>query len=152
MGRISITSSTTAGLLHDQLAELGASLMVETLGNSSVPCTDQPIEGVTFARKIEKAEAHIDFSKNAAEVRNHIHGLSPFPGAWANIQGARVKVLTCEVVDQRGEPSVALDDQLTVACGSQAIRLLNLQREGKGMIDATTFLRGFPVPKGTRLT
>jgi len=151
-GRVTITPSTTAGLLHDQLAELGASLMVATLTNSSIPCTEQPSEGVTYAKKIEKAEARIDFSKNAAEVRNHIHGLSPFPGAWADIQGTRIKVLTCEVIDQRGVAGVALDDQLTVACGGQAVRLLNLQREGKGVMDAATFLRGFPVPKGARLT
>jgi methionyl-tRNA formyltransferase len=151
-GRVAISLSTTAGLLHDQLAELGASLMVETLTNSSAPCAEQSIDGVTYAKKIEKAEAHIDFSKPAMQVRNHIHGLSPFPGAWANIQGARVKVLTCEVIDQKGEQSIALDDQLTVACGSQAVRLLTLQREGKGTMDAATFLRGFPVPKGTRLS
>jgi methionyl-tRNA formyltransferase len=152
MRRISITSSTTAGLLHDQLAELGAALMVETLANLSVPCTEQSSESVTYARKIEKTEARIDFEKSAVDVRNHIHGLSPIPGAWANIQGARAKVLTCEVIDQRGDAGVALDDQLTVACGSQAIRLLTLQREGRGVMDAATFLRGFPVPKGTRLT
>jgi methionyl-tRNA formyltransferase len=151
-GRIAITPSTTAGLLQDQLAELGASLMVETLANSSVPCTEQSSEGVTYAKKIEKAEAHIDFSKSAADVRNHIHGLSPFPGAWVSIQDSRVKVLVCETVDQSGMKGVALDDQLTIACGSQAIRLLSLQREGKGTMDAATFLRGFPVAKGTRLT
>jgi methionyl-tRNA formyltransferase len=151
-GRVAITPSTTAGLLHDQLAELGASLMVETLAYSPVPCTEQSGEDVTYAKKIEKAEAHIDFSKNAADVRNHIHGLSPFPGAWVSIQDSRVKVLVCETVDQSGMKGVALDDQLTVACGSQAIRLLSLQREGKGTMDAATFLRGFPVAKGTRLT
>ncbi len=151
-GRVAISPSTTAGLLHDQLAELGASLMVETLANSFVPCTDQSANGVTYAKKIEKSETRIDFSKSATEVRNHIHGLSPFPGAWASIQDARVKVLACEVVGQSGAAGVVLDDRLTVACGGQAIRLLNLQREGKGMMDAATFLHGFPVPKGTRFT
>jgi methionyl-tRNA formyltransferase len=151
-GRVAITASTTAGLLHDQLAELGADLMVKTLAEVQISCAEQPVGGVTYAKKIEKAEARIDFSKDAADVRNHIHGLSPFPGAWVNIQDARVKVLACEVVNQTGESGVALDDQLTVVCGNQAIRLLNLQREGKGVMDAATFLRGFPVPKGTRLT
>lgn len=151
-GRIDITSSTTAGMLHNQLAELGASLMVGTLANSPIPCTEQSGEGVTYAKKIEKAEAHMDFSRPATKVRNHIHGLSPFPGAWANIQGARVKVLTCEVIDQRGDEGVALDDRLTIGCGNQAVRLLTLQREGKGVMDAATFLRGFPVSKGTRFT
>lgn len=150
--RVAISPSTTAGLLHDQLAELGASLMVETLANSFVLCTDQSANGVTYAKKIEKSETRIDFSKSATEVRNHIHGLSPFPGAWASIQDARVKVLACEVIGQSGTAGVVLDDRLTVACGGQAIRLLNLQREGKGMMDGATFLRGFPVPKGTRIT
>jgi methionyl-tRNA formyltransferase len=151
MGRVAITPPITAGLLHDQLAELGAALMAKTLAEVQISCAEQSGEGVTYAKKIEKAEARIDFSKNAADVRNHIHGLSPFPGAWANIQGARVKVLTCEVIGQRGDVGGVLDDQLTVACGSQAVRLLSLQREGKGVMDAATFLRGFPVPKGTRL-
>ena len=151
-GRVVITPSTTAGLLHDQLAELGAALMVKTLAEVQISCAEQSGEGVTYAKKIEKAEARIDFSKRAADVRNHIHGLSPFPGAWVSIQGSRVKVLNCETVDQSGKESVALDDHLTVACGSQAVRLLNLQREGKGVMDAATFLRGFPVSKGARFT
>jgi methionyl-tRNA formyltransferase len=114
-------------------------------------CTEQPGEGVSYARKIEKAEAHIDFARDAAEVRNHIHGLSPFPGAWAGIHGARVKILNCETVEQSGLAGMVLDDRLTIACGSRAIRPLTLQREGKGAMDAATFLRGFPVPMGARL-
>lgn len=151
-GRTTITALTTAGILQDQLAKLGASLMVETLANSPVPCTVQSADGVTYAKKIEKAEAHIDFSKSAVQIRNHIHGLSPFPGAWANVMDARVKVLTCEVFDQTGVAGVALDGRLAIACGSKAIRLLTLQREGKAVMDAATFLRGFPVSEGTRFT
>ena len=150
VGRIAITALTTAGTLHDELAVLGARLMAETLKEFSVSCTEQSIDGVTYAKKIEKAEAQIDFLKSAVDVRNHIHGLSPLPGAWTNIHDARVKVLTCEVVDRSGEAGVALDGQLTIACGTHAIRFLTLQREGKGVMDAATFLRGFPVPKGTR--
>jgi methionyl-tRNA formyltransferase len=151
-GRVAITPSTTAGALHDELAMLGATLMVEAFTALPVPCAEQSSEGVTYAKKIEKSEAHIDFSKSAAEVRNHIHGLSPFPGAWLNIGNARIKVLTCEVIELSGETGVALDDQLGVACSTKAIRLLSLQREGKGVMDAATFLRGFPIAKGTRLT
>jgi methionyl-tRNA formyltransferase len=151
-GRVAITPSTTAGVLHDELAMLGATLMVEAFTALPVPCAEQSSEGVTYAKKIEKSEAHIDFSKSAAEVRNHIHGLSPFPGAWLNIGNARIKVLTCEVIELSGEAGVALDDQLGVACSTKAIRLLSLQREGKGVMDAATFLRGFPIAKGTRLT
>jgi methionyl-tRNA formyltransferase len=151
-GRVAITPSTTAGVLHDELAMLGATLMVEAFTALPVPCAEQSSEGITYAKKIEKSEAHIDFSKSAAEVRNHIHGLSPFPGAWLNIGSARIKVLTCEVIELSGEAGVALDDQLGVACSTKAIRLLSLQREGKGVMDAATFLRGFPIAKGTRLT
>lgn len=152
MGRIAITPLTTAGTLHDELAALGATLMVETLGAPSIQCTEQSPDGVTYARKIDKAEAHIDFSRPAVEVRNHIHGLSPFPGAWFTSDGARIKVLACETVDQSGVPGVAIDDDLRVACGTQAIRLLKLQREGKGVMDAPTFLRGFAIGKGQRLS
>jgi methionyl-tRNA formyltransferase len=151
-GRVAITPSTTAGVLHGKLAALGATLMAETLQEFPVPCTEQTSEGVTYARKIEKSEAHIDFSNSADEVRNHIHGLSPFPGAWASIGNARIKVLTCDVIELSGEAGVALDDQLGVACSTKAVRLLSLQREGRGAMDAATFLRGFPVAKGTRLT
>ena len=152
VGRLPITPETTASLLHDELAVLGAKLMVEVLKRPETAGTPQTAGGVTYAKKIEKVEARIDFSKNAVEVRNHIHGLSPFPGAWASIQDARVKVLNCELVDQQGEAWVALDDELTIGCSSQAVRLLTLQREGKGTMDAATFLRGFPIPKGTRLS
>ena len=152
MGRVAISPSTTAGILHDELAELGADLMVETLKEFPVPCTEQSSDGVTYARKIDKAEAHVNFSKPVEEVRNHIHGLSPFPGAWVKFRDARVKILTCEVIDQSGPAGTALDDHLTIACASKAVRLLKLQREGKGVMDAATFLRGFPVAKGSRLT
>ena len=152
IGRVPISAETTAGILHDELAELGSRLMVETLGNLPLQCKAQPTDGVTYARKIEKSETHIDFTKPAQEVRNHIHGLSPFPGAWGFLEGARVKILTCEVVDHSGEAGAVLDDRLTVACGSQSLRLITLQREGKAIMDAKTFLRGFPLNKNSRFT
>jgi methionyl-tRNA formyltransferase len=151
IGRVAITPQTTAGTLHDELAELGARLMVETLIMDKIQCVEQSTDGVTYAKKIDKAEAHIDFTKPAKEVHDHIHGLSPFPGAWAMMGDARIKILACEVVDRSGEAGVALDDDLTVGCGSQALRLLKLQREGKGAMDARVFLRGFPIATGTRL-
>lgn len=151
MARVAITPATTAGLLHDELAKLGAALMVKTLEEFPVPCTKQSSEGVTYARKIEKTETHIDFSKSARDVHNHIHGLSPFPGAWFSFKDSRVKVLACEIIEQAGAAGSVLDEHLTVACGSNAVRLVKLQREGKGVMDTATFLRGFPVPKGTRL-
>ena len=149
MGRLAITPETTAQSLHDALAALGAGLMVEVLAQETIACTPQPAEGVTYAKKIDKAEARIDFSKTATEVRNHIHGLSPFPGAWFQAKGARIKVLRCETVEMHGKPGTFIDDRLCIACGSGAIRLLKLQREGKGAMEAEDFLRGFPIPQGT---
>ena len=102
-----------------------------------------------MAGVIDKAEARIDFSKTAAEVRNHIHGLSPFPGAWFQIKSTRIKALLCKVTAGRGTPGTFIDDRLAIACGSGAIRLLKLQREGKGAMEATDFLRGFPIEAGT---
>ncbi|MDP1701005.1 MAG: methionyl-tRNA formyltransferase [Aestuariivirga sp.] len=139
VGRAPITPETTASSLHDELAALGAKLMLEVLNHPENAGTLQPVEGVTYAKKIDKAETKIDFSRPAPEVRNHIHGLSPFPGAWCVLAGARVKILKAQAVDH------AMKDALTFACGNGAIKFLLLQREGKGVMDAATFLRGFPI-------
>jgi methionyl-tRNA formyltransferase len=152
VGRVAIGADTTAASLHDELAVVGAKLIVEVLREPSVHGIIQPVDGVTYAKKIEKAEAHIDFSKPALEVRNNIHGLSPFPGAWCMMSGARVKILQCRIIDGSGSAGEMLDDELMVACGAGALRFTSLQREGKGVMDGATFLRGFPVPKGTRLS
>ena len=149
---LAITPDKTAGSLRDELAVLGARLIVETLAAQKISCTEQTANGVSYAKKIDKAEAHIDFARTAIEVRNHIHGLSPFPGAWTQIAGSRVKILNCTLSDQSGDAGVVLDNHLTVACGNGSLRLVTLQREGKGAMDAATFLRGFPVPAGTRFS
>ncbi|HTJ59084.1 MAG TPA: methionyl-tRNA formyltransferase, partial [Devosiaceae bacterium] len=108
-------------------------------------------EGVTYAKKIEKAEARIDFSLPAAEVHNHIRGLSPFPGAWFEIEAqgkpVRVKALRSTLARGNGEPGAVLDDQLTIACGEGAVRLTLVQREGKGATDGPAFLRGAAVKR-----
>jgi methionyl-tRNA formyltransferase len=152
MERMAITPEMTAGQLHDELAHMGARLIVETLRDMPPRCTPQPDGGVTYARKIDKAEARIDFDRDAAAVRNHIHGLAPFPGAWCMIGGARIKVLQCEIADLSGAPGMAIDDRLGIGCRTGAVRFLKVQREGKGPMDANAFLRGFPVPKGTDLS
>ena len=149
VGKIAITPMTTAQSLHDELAALGSQLMIAVLAQETITCTPQPAEGVTYAKKIDKAEARIDFTKSAEEVRNHIHGLSPFPGAWFEVNGTRIKALLCDVVQASAAPGTFIDDALTIACGSGAIRLLKLQREGKGAMEATDFLRGFPIGAGT---
>ncbi len=149
--RVQIKPDMTVSDLHDLLMLRGAKDMVDVLAEPLHPGTPQPVDGVTYAKKIDKAEARIDFNKNAVDVRNHIHGLSPFPGAWFEHEGTRIKVLRCEVVDQAGIAGKALDDHLTIACGQGAIRLLELQREGKGEMRADEFLRGLAIPRGTRL-
>ena len=144
----------TARTLHDRLAEIGAALMLETLAAlaaGEVSATPQPEAGVTIAAKIGKAEARIDWTRSATALDAHIRGLSPFPGAWCEIGGERVKLLLARPEAGAGAPGEVLDDRLLVACGTGALRLVTLQRAGKGAIDAATFLRGFPAPRDTRI-
>ena len=147
-----ITAETTAALLHDALAQAGAAAMVDALRSPADPGVAQPAEGVTYARKIDKAEAKIDFNRPALEVRNHIHGLSPFPGAWMVINGTRLKVLQAQTTPGSGAAGTVLDDGLRIACGDGAIQCLVLQREGKGVMTADVILRGFPVAAGTQVS
>lgn len=155
-GRGPISATTTAGNLHDSLMHLGASLMAEALaklGAGKLECLPQPDQGATYAKKIDKAESEIDFTRPAIEVRNHIYGLSPFPGAWFLLDQEgrtfRIKVHLCDVVDGKGNPGEVIDDKLAIACGDGAVRLTSLQREGKSAMGVEEFLRGFSVPKGT---
>lgn len=155
---VAIGPRTTAQMLHDDLSAAGAALMVEALAlleRGELKEVPQPGVGITYAAKIEKSEARIDFSMPAVSVVRHIHGLSPAPGAWFEIPHAgkteRIKVLAAEVVAGAGEPGVMLDDALTIACGEGAVRLLEVQRAGKRPAPADEVLRGFAVPKGTRV-
>ncbi|MEM6489222.1 MAG: methionyl-tRNA formyltransferase [Pseudomonadota bacterium] len=156
---VPIRPADTAGGLHDALSALSARLMVDVLARLAagpVPAEPQPAAGVTYAAKIEKAEARIDWARPAAAVSAHIRGLSPFPGAWCAVAGERVKVLMAEVADAATTPSAppgtVLDAALTVACGTGAVRLTRLQRAGRGPQDAATLLRGFAIPPGTTIT
>ena len=145
---IPIGPDMTAGELHDQMMRVGADLMgraLAALARGSLDFTPQPEDGVTYAKKIEKAESRIDWSLPAGEVHNHIRGLSPFPGAWFELElggkPVRVKVLRSSLAEGSGAPGTVLGD-LTIACGSGAVRLVQVQREGKSAMDAATFLRG----------
>ena len=152
--RISIGPDMTAGELHDALARLGADLMARALAaleRGSLTLTPQPADGVTYAEKISKDEARIDWSRPWKQVHDHIRGLSPFPGAWCEIGGTRVKTLRSTKGEGTGVPGTVLDDKLTIACGEGAVRLVELQRAGKQAMGAEEFLRGAPVPPGTRL-
>ncbi|HTO63303.1 MAG TPA: methionyl-tRNA formyltransferase [Bradyrhizobium sp.] len=157
--RIAITDAMTVSDLHDALARTGADLMVRAMAaleRGALELVRQSDEGVTYAAKIEKAEAHIDWEKPAPAVLRHIHGLSPFPGAWSEvpIDGApvRLKILRVEPADGAGAPGTLLDDHLTVACGTDAVRILELQRAGKAPMKAAEFLRGTPLRAGARFS
>lgn len=151
--RVPITDDMTVVDLHDRLSRLGADLMVRAmaaLARGGLQLKKQSEDGVTYAAKIDKAEARIDWSKPARAVLRHIHGLSPFPGAWAELESARVKILRCELAKGAGVPGEVLDDQLTIACGDGAIRIIELQREGKGRMQTADFLRGVPLKVGAK--
>jgi methionyl-tRNA formyltransferase len=157
--RLAITDAMTAADVHDALARLGGDLMVRAMGaleRGKLQLDRQSDEGVSYAAKIEKAEARIDWNKPARAVLRHIHGLSPFPGAWCEmaIEGepARVKILRCEMADGSGVSGDVLDDRLTVACKQGAIRILELQRAGRQPMKAEKFLRGTPLKPPARLT
>jgi methionyl-tRNA formyltransferase len=157
--RLAIAADETAQTLHDRLAAAGSTLLVEAMarverGEAVEVAQDE--EGATYAKKIKPAEARIDWTRPAAEVDAHIRGLSPFPGAWFEAPSdkgpVRVKALLSAPVGDSGEPGMVLDDALTIACGSGAVRLLKAQREGKGAQDAADFVRGFAIPRGTKLS
>jgi methionyl-tRNA formyltransferase len=127
-------------------------LALAELEAGRLTCKPQPQEGVTYAHKLDKSETRLDFSKPSLDVLRHIHGLSPHPGAWFQLpDGQRVKVLRALPAEGTAIPGVILDDHLTVACREGAVRLLVLQREGKSAMDSEAFLRGLPIPRGTRL-
>lgn len=155
---VEIGETMTAGELHDRLMLAGAKAMVEAMGKleyNELPLTEQPEDGVVYAAKIDKGETRIDFGKQAAEVHNHIRGLSPFPGAWfeADIAGRpeRVKVLGSEFAEGSGQPGEVLTGDLVIACGAGAVRLTKLQKAGGKPLATADFLRGTPIVPGTTL-
>jgi methionyl-tRNA formyltransferase len=157
--RTPIEADDTAQTLHDRLAALGAAMIVEAVeGYASGALTPVPQaeEGVTYAAKIDPAEARIDWTRSAREIDRQIRGLSPFPGAWFMAPGdkgpVRVKALLSRVGLGEGAPGEALDDALLIACGEGAVRLLRVQAEGRKPMDADDFLRGTPTPAGARMT
>jgi methionyl-tRNA formyltransferase len=153
--RVPIGPDMTAGELQKVLAPMGAELMPRALAaleRGTLKFKPQPEAGVTYADKISKDETRIDWSKPAKPVHDHIRGLSPFPGAWFEAEGTRVKVLRSTLAQGSGAPGTVLDDQLTVACGEGAVRLLELQRAGRQPMKAGEFLRGAGIKRGARLS
>jgi methionyl-tRNA formyltransferase len=158
MERVSIGADATAGELHDRLMTLGADLMVRALAalaRGTLTFTPQPSEGVTYAAKITNDEARIAWDRPAREVHNRVRGLSPFPGAFFTADfgrgGERVKVLRTTLAEGSGVPGTLLDQTGTVACGASAVRLVAVQRAGKGQVAAEDFLRGVRLGPGDRL-
>ena len=142
----------TAGELTSELAQLGARLIVEVLGDlSAYPEVPQSEDGVTYASKIDKADARLDFTRSAEQIERQVRAFAPAPGAFLELGGERYKVLAAEAVEGTGAPGGTLDDRLTVACGSGAIRPTLVQRAGKPVMDTAALLRGLPVPAGTLL-
>lgn len=157
--RVAIGENTTAGELHDALMGVGADLMVRALAalsRGSLQFHPQAESGTVYANKIEKAECRIDWAKPAQAVHNHIRGLSPFPGAFFEADFGkgpeRVKVLRSVLASGKGEAGTIVADDLTIACGDGAVRLIEVQRAGKSPMSAKDFLRGAALPSGTRLT
>jgi methionyl-tRNA formyltransferase len=142
----------TAGALTGELASLGARLIAEVLADlPAFPEIVQPEEGVTYAKKIDKAEARLDFAQCADAVERQIRAFAPAPGAFFELNGERFKVLAAQVVGAVGEAGTVLDDALTIACAHEAVRPTLIQRAGRPAMDASALLRGFPIAAGTRL-
>ncbi len=143
---LEIGAEETAAELHDRLSVLGAEMIVQALDRLPLPAEPQPAEGVTYAAKIDKAEARVDFSRPAAEVDRLIRGLSPFPGAWVEVGGERVKLLRSRLAEGQGEPGQVLHG-FAIACGTGAVEVLEAQREGKRPMPAGEVLRGLTLPE-----
>lgn len=147
-----IRPEETTGMLHDRLSIMGAELIVQALSRlGGLHPQPQPKDGVTYAAKIDKAEARVDWSRTARQVDQLIRGLSPHPGAWCTISNERVKILGSRLVKGHGAPGQVLDNALTVACGEGAVQLTRLHRAGKASQDAAEVLRGWPVSMGSCL-
>ena len=154
MERVPIAPDATAASLHDTLAELAAQMVgpaIAGLDCGRIVPRPQPADGVTYAPKIDKAEARLDWSRPAAFLHRQLRALNPWPGCWTDIDGQRLLVLEGEPVAGRGAPGEVLDNRLTIACGEGALRLTTVQRAGGRPMSADAFLRGFPLPAGARL-
>jgi methionyl-tRNA formyltransferase len=153
---VPILPETTAGELTESLADLGARLMVEALDGiaaGKLTPQPQPNDGVTYAPKIRREEARLDWRLPADALGRQVRAFEPRPGAWFSGGGERIRVLRAEIEPQgiNVPPGTVLDDRLAIACGAGVFRPLKLQRPGRGALDADAFLRGFPIPAGTQL-
>lgn len=153
-GSVPISDKTTASDLHDSLASLGAALIVEALDGldaGKLVVTPQLENGATYAQKLSRDEGKLDWTRPAAYLARTVRAFSPWPGAWFEHEGARIKVLEAHEADCSAAPGTVLDAQLMIGCGEGALRLTNVQRSGKSAVDAESFLRGYELPAGTVL-
>jgi methionyl-tRNA formyltransferase len=151
---VAIAPRATAAQLHEQLANMGASLLLQAmqgLATGQLKAEPQPAMGFTYAAKLKTHEGQIDWRKTNVELDRLVRALNPAPGVWFSDRGERIKVLEAEAVAGAGAPGEVLDDQLTVACGQGALKVLRLQRPGKTLLPAMEFLRGYPIARGARL-
>ncbi len=150
---IAIEESDTTGSLQDKLMWLGAKSIVEALDNlEDLTPVPQSEDGVTYAKKIDKAEARINWNQSAETVKNHIHGLSPFPGAWTEVNGERLKILSATLNDKSGEAGTKIADPLVIACADGSLSITKAQRAGKGPMDIQDLMRGFEIKNGCSFT
>ncbi|KZD06276.1 methionyl-tRNA formyltransferase [Oceanibaculum pacificum] len=151
---VPITAETTGQALHDALSALGGRMIVQALdglAQGTLAATPQPADGATYAAKLSREEATLDWSRPAVELERQIRAFDPWPGSFCQHAGERLKVLRAKLAEGRGAPGTLLDDTLTVACGQGALRLTRLQRPGKAAMEADALLRGYPLSKGARL-
>lgn len=152
--KVVITERTTAQGLHDELAQMGGRLITRTLDNLAkgiIKPEPQPEAGTTYAAKLTREDGKIDWAKPASEIERQMRALHPWPGCFFLLNGETVKLLAAEIVDKAGAPGTLLDEQFTVACGAQALRLVTVQRPGKTATDGGSLLRGLRLPVGSRL-
>jgi len=154
--KLTLSPSDTTGDIHDRLMILGGEAIVpalEAYARGEIKAQAQPQNGVTYARKIDKAEAALDWTLPAREVIARIHGLSPFPGAWSMMDNTRIKFLRAEICDQSGPAGTVIDTPLTIACGDgKSVKILLAQRPGKSPMKADDLIRGFPIPVGSEFS
>ena len=139
-----------AGQVTEELADLGAQALLDWLGDPTPP-EPQPVGGITYASKVDKAEARIDWKNNAQEIERQVRAFAPTPGAWFEANGERIKLLQAAAGTDSARPGQVMDDNLTIACGTGCIRPLKVQRAGRAVMSPADLLRGFAIPKGTIL-
>jgi len=155
VGRVPIAADTTAESLHGVLAEMGARLMVEALEGvaaGTLTARPQPETGATYARRLERDEGRLDWTRPAEELERAVRALNPWPGAWFEYRGERIRVLTAEVAETVAAPGTVVDGRLTIACSEGGLRPLSVQRAGKAPVETDAFLRGFALSEGTLVT